>query len=168
MNRLNTSIPTSFVEPSLLYSPCVFGWSSHVIRCFLRSNKIRSHYQKVLTSKAQTFIITSTWNGWGLRFLCYDRRSQPRSLTPPMLRLLSSEAQGCKDFWKSSKPCHIGIHLAALAENTQMTTHVPGFQSFFKLFASFCIGQIRGKAPETNLTRETLPIVMQDVRGPNR
>ena len=27
-----------------------------------------------------------------------------------MLRLLMSKAQGCKDFWKPSKPCHIGIH----------------------------------------------------------
>ena len=25
---------------------------------------------------------------------------------------------------------------------TQMSTHVPGFQSFFIFFASFCIGQI--------------------------
>ena len=29
-----------------------------------------------------------------------------------------------------------------LAEYTQMSTHVPGFQSFFRFFASFCIGQI--------------------------
>ena len=27
-----------------------------------------------------------------------------------MLRLLSSKEQGCKDFWKSSKPFHVGIH----------------------------------------------------------
>ena len=45
------------------------------------------------------------------------------------------------DFWKSSKPCHIGIHWIALTENSQMSTHVLGFQSFFRTYASFCIGQ---------------------------
>ena len=33
-------------------------------------------------------------------------------------------------------------HRKALAVYTQMSTHVPGFQSFFMYFASFCIGQI--------------------------
>ena len=59
-----------------------------------------------------------------------------------MLRLLSSKAQGHKDFWKQSKPCHIGIHWRALAEYSQMSIHVPGFQYFFCCFASFCIAQI--------------------------
>ena len=59
-----------------------------------------------------------------------------------MLRLFSSKAQGRKDFRKPSKPCHVGIHWIALAEYSQMSTHVPGFQSFFRFFASFCIGQI--------------------------
>ena len=36
------------------------------------------------------------------------------SLTLPMLRLLSSKAQGCKDFQKPSKPCRVGIHRIAL------------------------------------------------------
>ena len=48
-------------------------------------------------------------------------------LTLPMLRLLSSEAQGRKDFRKLSKPCHVGIHWIALAEYSQMSTHTPGF-----------------------------------------
>ena len=52
--------------------------------------------------------------------------------TIQILRLLSSEAQGCKDF--SSKPCHTGIHWIALAEYSQMSTHMPGFQSFFRVF----------------------------------
>ena len=37
------------------------------------------------------------------------------SLTPRMLRLLSSKARGSKDFLKPSKPCHVGIHWKALA-----------------------------------------------------
>ena len=54
-------------------------------------------------------------------------------LTLPMLRLLSPNAQWCKDFWKPSKPSHAGTHWIALAENSQMSTHVPGF-SYFQLF----------------------------------
>ena len=38
------------------------------------------------------------------------------------------------------KPCHVGIHWKALAEHYQMSINVPGFQSYFRLFASFCIG----------------------------
>ena len=37
---------------------------------------------------------------------------------------------------------NIGIHRIALAENSRMSTHMPGFQSFLRYFASFCIGQI--------------------------
>ena len=47
-----------------------------------------------------------------------------------MLRLLSSKAQGCKDFWKPSKPCFVGIHWIALAEYSQMSTNMPGIKSF--------------------------------------
>ena len=39
-----------------------------------------------------------------------------------------------KDFWKPSKPYHIGIHWIVLTENTQMSTQLPGFQPFFKGF----------------------------------
>ena len=67
---------------------------------------------------------------------------QFRYLTLSMPRLLSSKAQGRKGFGKLSKPYHVGIHWIALAEHSQMSTHVPGFHSFFSFFASFCIGQI--------------------------
>ena len=59
-----------------------------------------------------------------------------------MMRLLSSKAQGRKDFWKPSKPCHVDIHWIALAEFSQMSTNMLGFQSFFSFFASFCFGHI--------------------------
>ena len=42
--------------------------------------------------------------------------------------------QGRKDFWKPFKPCHVGIHWIALAEYSQMSTHLPGFQLFFVFF----------------------------------
>ena len=65
------------------------------------------------------------------------------ALTLPMLRLPSSKAQGRNDFRKPSKPCQVGIHLKALTEYSQVSTHMPGFQSFFfRFLASFRIGQI--------------------------
>ena len=59
------------------------------------------------------------------------------SFTLPMLRLLSSKAKGQKDFGKPSKPCLVGTHWKALAEYSLRSTHLPGFQEFFKNFASF-------------------------------
>ena len=57
-----------------------------------------------------------------------------KHLTLSMLRLLSFKAQESKYLGKLSKPCHVGIHWIALAEYSQMSTHVPGFQPFFKVF----------------------------------
>ena len=56
-----------------------------------------------------------------------------------MLRLLSYKAKGCKDFWKPSTPCHVGIHWIALAEYSLMSTHLPGIQLFFKGFLHFLV-----------------------------
>ena len=42
-----------------------------------------------------------------------------------------------KNSWQSSKPCHVGIHWKALDEYYQMSTHVPGFQSFSTFFSFF-------------------------------
>ena len=49
--------------------------------------------------------------------------------------LPSSKAQGCNVYFLENhyKPCHFGIHLIALAEYSQISIHVPGFQSFFIL-----------------------------------
>ena len=48
--------------------------------------------------------------------------------------LLSSKAQGRKDFWKPFKPYHVGVNWIAPAEKSQTSTHVLWFQSFFRLF----------------------------------
>ena len=63
-------------------------------------------------------------------------------ITLPMLRPLLSKPQGHKYFWKSSKPCHVGIHLKALAGCSLMSTYMPGFQSFFRFFASFVLAKL--------------------------
>ena len=88
--------------------------------------------QRVYTMVWHKDILYSTLPFW---FSAYK-------LNLPMLRLLSSKAHGRKDFWKPSEPCHVGIHWIALAGHSQMSTHLPGFQSFFSFFASFCNGQI--------------------------
>ena len=49
-------------------------------------------------------------------------------LTLPMLRLLSSKAQGHKDIRKPPKSCHVDIHRIALAEYSQISTYGLGFQ----------------------------------------
>ena len=35
-----------------------------------------------------------------------------------------------------------GMQRQKLSEYSQMSTHVPGFEQFFRFFVSFCIGQI--------------------------
>ena len=62
-------------------------------------------------------------------------------LTLPMLRLLLSKAQRCKDFRKPSKPCCVGIHWIALAKFSEMSTRVPGFQSFFSFLNHFALAK---------------------------
>ena len=82
-----------------------------------------------------TFSHASSWEFIGPCGVTKRVSSQERMfLTLPMLRLLSSKAQGRKDFWKTSKPCHVGIHWIDLVEYSQMSTHLRGFQSFKKIF----------------------------------
>ena len=84
--------------------------------CFLRPWQ-----KKALLLRSPTDVI--------LRTVLMNSSHEWRALlTLPMLRLLSSKEQGCKDFWKPSKPCQVGIHWIALAEYSQMSTHLPGFQ----------------------------------------
>ena len=52
-----------------------------------------------------------------------------------MPRLLSSKAHEHKYLRKTAKPCHVGINWIALVEKSQISIHVPGFQSLFRFFA---------------------------------
>ena len=63
--------------------------------------------------------------------------SSNQTLTHLMLRLLSSKAQGSKDFLKPSKLFHVGIYWIALSSCSQMSSHLPGFQSIFFLHHFF-------------------------------
>ena len=64
---------------------------------------------------------------------------QPRSSFPFPLRVFCliqtlPMLKNLKRFLNSSKPCHVGSHWIALAEYSQMSTHMPGFQSFSVFF----------------------------------
>ena len=45
-------------------------------------------------------------------------------------------------YWKSSEFSHVGIHLIALTEYSQMNTHVPGFQSFSSFLRHFVLTKL--------------------------
>ena len=104
-------------------------WSISWIPC---SHYIPMHLQKFVTPR----LLRGTWNMNGL--------------TLSMLRLLSSKAQGRNDFWKTSKPCHVGIHWIALAEYSQMSNHVPGFQSFSGFLHHFVLSKLATTSIKVN------------------
>ena len=60
-------------------------------------------------------------------------------LTLPMPRLISFKMQKTQ---KPSKPCHGGIHWIALVAYSQMSTHVPGFRSFFRFLHTFVLAKL--------------------------
>ena len=43
---------------------------------------------------------------------------------------------------KRSKPCHVGIHWIVLTEYSQMSTHLPGFQSFLRFLHHFVLAKL--------------------------
>ena len=74
-------------------------------------------------------------------------------LTLLMLRLLSSKHKNAEIFENFFKPCHVGNHWKALAESYQMSTHLPGFQSFLSFFrVTFFLPNLPPAAREFNLT----------------
>ena len=83
-------------------------------------NKIMS---KKIKNQSNSCIITSSFHFLTFIFsegLSYEKcwyewliwilEKRNLRLTLLMLGLFSSKAQGCKDFWKPFKPCHIGTH----------------------------------------------------------
>ena len=65
-----------------------------------------------------------------------DLHNKDKLLADYIIRINPSTAEAnfvqstrIQRFWKTSKPCHVGIHWIALAEYSQMSSHMPGFQS---------------------------------------
>ena len=63
--------------------------------------------------------------------------------------------------WKPSKPYHVGIHWIALAEYSQMSTRVPGFQSFSWFLRHFVLAKLDSSSisvKDTNLMKTILDV----------
>ena len=61
------------------------------------------------------------------------------------LRLLPPKAQGCKDIWKISKLCHVGINWIAFAEYFRKSTNMPGFQLIFHVLHHFVLAKLAAR-----------------------
>ena len=48
------------------------------------------------------------------------------------------------------KPCHVGIHWIALTEYSQMSTHLPGFQSFSGFLIYFVLAKLASSGIRVN------------------
>ena len=59
-----------------------------------------------------------------------------------MLKRLSSKAQGCKIFENHLNPVMFGIHWIALAEYSQMSTHLPEFQPLSGVLHHFVLAKL--------------------------
>ena len=56
-------------------------------------------------------------------------------------------------FKNTFKPCHLGFHWIALAEYSQMSTfstHMPGFQSFFRFLHHFLLAKLATSSISVN------------------
>ena len=86
-----------------------------------------------LTFLMLTFVQSTRMQG----FLCFGDSGRHVLTLPMLLRLLPSKVQG-----RPSKPYHVGIHWIALAEYSQMSTHMPGFHSFFMFLDHFVLAKL--------------------------
>ena len=67
----------------------------------------------------------------------------PFTLNPSNAEATLIQSRRTQRFLKPYKPCHVDIHWLALDDYSQMSTLVPGFQSFSVMFiAIFCVGKI--------------------------
>ena len=137
------------------------AWKTLIVQTFVMSQEgiqayFLSHWGKMAYGECAHFetSIGETSGGGGLSphpwngsFLLPNNKSDPTYdqnsyVYPSNAEATFVNAQGSIDFRKASKPCHVGIHWEALAENYPMSTRMPEFQSFFWIFALFCIGEI--------------------------
>ena len=65
-----------------------------------------------------------------------------------MLRLLLPKANKHNNSENHTKHSHVGIHMKALAEYSQMSAIVLGFELFSALFSYFSIDQISHQQPK--------------------
>ena len=59
-----------------------------------------------------------------------------------MLIIFGPKYKDAKDFFENHLNPVMLVLIRMLSLRTQMSSHVPGFKSFFRFFESFCIGKI--------------------------
>ena len=65
--------------------------------------------------------------------------SAVEGLTLPNAKAMFIQSTRTLVFFKTSEPCHVGIHWIDLADYSPMSTHVLGFQSFFLCFLHYVV-----------------------------
>ena len=80
---------------------------------------------------------------YGLRPDLHTLECRRIALTLPVLGLLSSKAQGCKVFWKASKPCCVGIHWIVLLSTLRWVPVCHGFSHFSGFLHHFVLAKYR-------------------------
>ena len=81
-----------------------------------------------------------------------------RKFSPSNTEVILSKAQGCKDFfWKPSKPCHVGIYWIALTEYSHISTHFPGFQSFWGFLHQIVLAKLATTSIRVNFPNPYTP-----------
>ena len=76
---------------------------------------------------------------WECATLCSLETVRKQKVNPFHAEATFVHGRKCKKFWKSFKPCHVGIHWKALAEYYQMSTHMPWFKSFSAFLHQFVL-----------------------------
>ena len=71
--------------------------------------------------------------------LCFRRKWSIRRVNPSNAEATFVQSTRAEFFWKPSKPCHVGIHWITLTEFHQMSTHMPGFHTFFRVFCTILL-----------------------------
>ena len=67
---------------------------------------------------------------------------KPSYFNPPNAEATFIQTTRWKDVWKSSKPCHVGIHYIAHTECFHMYTQMPGFQQFSAFVHHFVLAKL--------------------------
>ena len=122
----------------------VIQWSSYRVLRIVRTTNyphpivaLASHVQILTMSYpiVNSLVLYYCYKASSVAFECCVG-STPFNLNPSNAEATFVRSTLTQNSWKPSKPCHVGIHWKALAEQSQMSTHLPGLRSFFRYFAS--------------------------------
>ena len=136
-------------------------WSS-MNELMLHSLLTNQNQEKIYTHNALQFRKLIVCNIMSIASYIWSSKDQRKSLNLPMLRPLQSKGQGHKDLWKSSEPCHVGIHWIALTEYSQMSTH--NSQSF-SIFSAFLCHLILVKLATSSISVNNVSLPSTDINS---